>query len=489
MKIVQTKPMALVRSAVKKYVEFISPTYGPAGKKILIATNPYQIKAVDDGHEASKEFELENEFENAVVSYVKETTEHMNARIGDGRATSVILLGAITESVLKDLDSPLASKNNNYQAKVLEIKKGTEEAIESIKSKAKEVKTKGELYKVAHNSSNDDEIATLVSDTVFKIGVDGLLAVEDSQSINTEVEIVEGLELDKGLASPYLMTAEGEGVIMDAHLLMFNKHLDSFDEVAPFLKTLIDNNIRSFVFIADSFSDSFLQSLIIAKVKGIFNSLAIECPGYGENKGETLKDIALITNGKVIDTNAVSMSEVTIDYVGSAKKVVAKNTKTIIIGGAGSKEDIKAKVKSLKDSLKDKTVYEKSTIEKRIAVLEGGMALIKVGAVTESEQKAKKGKVSDAVHATRIAFKHGVVKGGGKTYSELKTSSPILNEALKAPLKQLEENGKEFLDDNVTDPAGVLIASLETASSIARGLLSIGGIVTMKRKKEKEIEF
>ncbi len=489
MKIVQIKPLKTVRSAVEKYVEFISPTYGPAGKKILIATNPFQVKAADDGHEASKEFELENELENAVISYVKETTEHINSRVGDGRATAVILMGAIVEGVLEGLDNPLTTKSN-YHAEVHEIKKGTEEAIETIKSKAKEVKTKPDLYKVALNSSNDEEIAKLVSDTVFKIGVNGLLSVEDSQSVNTEVEIVEGMELDKGLASPYLMTSEGEGSLNDPYIIIFNKHLDSFNELVPLINVCKTANNGNIVVIAESFSESVLQNLIIARVKGLIAPLAIECPGYGENKAETFKDIALITGGQVIDTTTQKIEDITIEFFGKAKKVTARKNKTTIIGGQGSKIDIAYRVTQLKDSLSEKSRYEKDMIEKRIAVLEGGIALIKVGAVTESEQKSKKGKVSDAVHATRIAFRDGVVKGGGKTYSELKTSSPILNKALQEPLNCLISNGKEFLDDNVTDPAGVLIASLETASSIARGLLSLGGIVTNKRKKEdKEIDF
>lgn len=496
MKIVQTKPYKTVLSAVTKYNEFISPTYGPAGKRLLIATNPYQVKAADDGHEGSKEFELENEFENAVIEYVKETTEHINSHVGDGRATAVILMSAIVKEVLEVVTSPLfdPKKPINFHKQAVEVKEATKEAIQKIRDKAKTIKTEAELYKVALNSYNNSEIAKLVSETIYKIGVNGQITIEDSQSVNTTVEKVSGIELEKGIASPYLKTDENGATMLNPKIAVFGKRIESFSEIAEVVKDNVNNPL---MFIAESFSDEVLDGLAILKQKGMLvptgtgqqglirvNSIAVEAPGFGENRQDNLKDIALITGAQIIN----GKEELDALY-GSADKVVCLKNKTTILGGKGDKKSITEQITALQESIETKSNFEKDQTNKRIAVLGGGIAIIKVGAVTEKEQSTKKGKVSDAVNATKIAFKDGVVKGGGKTYSEIKTKSTILNNALKAPLKQLEENGVEFLDDNVTDPAGVLIASLETASSIACELIEFGGIITNKRKEEKEANF
>jgi chaperonin GroEL len=486
MKIVQPKSLQNIVRTVKEYVDFIAPTYGPAGKKILIALSPFNIKAVDDGHEAAKEYELENEFSNSVISYIREATEKTNSRVGDGTTTAAILTGAIVAEATKDIDDPLVKMT--VHGKIKEIEKGTREAIDKIREKSKTIKTKQELYKVAYNSYNNDEVATLISDTLFKIGQDGLLSIEDSHSVQTEVEMIEGLELDKGIMSPYLVnTDKDEGVLINPQVLVINKKIDTFLEIAPVLKNIIESGKKDICIVADTVSEDVLRSCIMNKIKGSFSPLIIEAPGFGDAKLDSLKNIAAVTGATVIDPSILKIEDIKPEHIGIAKKVICKKDKTLIFGG--SQASIDKRVKELEKELKHTVIqFQKEKIEKLIAALKGGIALIKVGAKTENEQKAIKAKVEDAVNATKIAFKDGIVKGAGLTYSELKTSSPLLNAALKAPRKQLEENGKEYLQDNVTDPAGVLIAALETASSIACGLLSISGIITMKRKKEdKEI--
>lgn len=484
MKIVQNKPLLTISRAINEYVDFISSTYGPAGKKILIALSDYNTKAIDDGYEASKEYELENEFYNAVISYIKESTRKTNTRVGDGTTTAAILTGAIYNEVTGDLTDPM-NTNRNYHGKVVEIQSAIKEAIQQIKDKSKKVKTKQELYKIAYNSYNNEEIATLISDTLFKIGQDGMLVIEDSNSTVTHVEMVKGLEIDKGFVSPYLITnIDTEEVILhEPRVIIINKRLEVFDEIVGIIQKIVAEGKKEIMIVAEGFGDSLLNAIIMLKMKGICFPLLVEASGFGENRLESLRDIAAVTGSKVIDPKIIKIENLTPDYLGIAKKVTSKKDKTVIIGE--NDKEIPQRVKSIEKTLEITTnTFEKEKLQKRIASLKGGIALIRVGANTENEQQAIKAKVEDSVNATKVAFKDGIVKGAGKTYAEIKTSSIILNNALKVPQNKLKENGEEYLDENVTDPTGVLIAALETGGSIACGLLEIGGIITVKRKKE-----
>lgn len=486
MKITQSDTKQTILRALKKYADLLLPTYGPAGKKVLIATNEFNLKAADDGQAASVEIEFENEFENAVALYIRESTEKTNSRVGDGTTTSVVLTKAIVDEVTKDSDNPLLSKNN-YHREVVEIEKATKEAVEYIKNKAQKVETADELFKVAYNSYNNELVARLIADTLFKIGKDGVLAIEDSQTATTEVEFVEGVELEKGYASPYLVNSPKEEVILHEPLfLLVNERLERFGDMVPLLKKVFGaSNKKEIVIVADGFGEDFLGQMIVNKISGFFSPLLVEIPGFGDTKLENLKNIAAVVNAKVFDPKTNKLADATVEDLGTAKKVVSRKDKTIIVGG--DEQKIKERVNVLEEQLgRETNKFNKERLQKTVASLRGGIALIKVGANTENEQKSVKMKVEDAVNATKVAFKDGVVVGGGKTFAEVETSSQLLNQALKAPLKQLEENGKEFLDENVVDPAGVLIAALETASSIACGLLEMGGIIATKRKEEKE---
>ena len=480
MKIINTKPLPTILSAIRKYLEYITPTYGPAGKKILISTG-FSTHAVDDGQIASKEFEIEDEFENAVIEYVKEATNKTNSRVGDGTTTSAILTGAIVSETLKDIENPFIPLNFHTTAK--EIQKASQEAIDKIKKSAKKIETKKELQAIAYNSFNDEKTANIIAETLFTIGKDGVVAVEDSQTAETEVEIVKGLEIEKGILSPYLVnTDKGEAVLKNPAVILVNKRIDTFLEMLPLLKRLFEAGRKEFVIIADGFSQNALDNLVVNHIKGAFQVIALEIPTG--DKLENLRDIASVVGGQIIDQE-VTFESIQIDELGTASKIVSGKDSTTFIGGKGN---VNARVTQLKaQSPKDN--HSKDKLTRRIASLLGGIAVIKVGANTDNEQKAIKAKVEDAVNATRIAFKDGVVKGGGKALL-VKTSSDILNKALTAPRKQLEDNGIELLDDNVIDPVGVLVAAIETSVSIACGLITMGGIVANKRKKEdKEDKF
>lgn len=485
MKIIQPNSRKSIASAVKKYAEMIVPTYGPAGKQVLIATNQFSLKAADDGHAASVEVELENEFENAVVMYMREATEKTNSRVGDGTTTSVILTKAIIDQVMTDDQNDPFNAKTNYLKEVREIQKASQEAVEYIKNKSTKVETSEELYAVAYNSYNNETVARLIAETLFKIGRDGVLVIEDSRSSTTEVELVEGVEIEKGYASPYLINTDKETVVMNApSFLLVEERLERFADVVPLLKEVFSKT-KDIVIVADSFGEDFLANTIMNKIRGTFSPLLIEAPGFGEGKSESLKNLAAVVGATIFDGKTKKLSSATLADLGTAQKIVSKKDKTVIVGG--NEVTIAKRIVVLQGQLAETTqVFNRERLEKTIASLTGGIALIKVGANTENEQKSVKMKVEDAVNATKVAFKDGVVTGAGKTFSEIETSSVLFNAALKAPRKQLEENGKEFLDENVSDPAGVLVAAIETASSIACGLLSMGGIIVTKRKEEKE---
>ncbi len=483
MKLTTNSPQKVILSAVRQYVDFLAPTYGPTGKKILIVENEMNHKAVDDGRMSSQAFEIRDEFENAVVKYIKETTEKTYQRVKDGTTTSALLMGAIIEEAFKNVDNELVE--TDYHGLTLSLRKGLEEAVKKIEASGKKIKTKEELYDIALNSFNSEPIAKLVADTVFKIGKDGVIAIEDSQAMDTTVEIVQGLELNKGFASPYLINTQHNHVIVKNPLvLLVNKRIELFNEVVPVLKQVMEAK-RQIVIVAEGFGEGLINSVIAQKFmsQGNFNPLLIETPGYGD-KLESLKDISVITGANIVD-KALTLDKVTMDDLGQVESVDSTKDKTTILGG--KKADLKAYVENLKGTANDKFAQEK--LDKRIASLLGGIAVIKVGAYTENEQKYIKAKLENCVNATQLAFKEGVTAGAGKTYESIKTSSELLNNALKAPRKQLEKNGKAYLDDNVVDPTGVLIAGLETAVSIASGLITMGGISTEQRKRDKDGNF
>lgn len=483
MKITNSKPEQIILSAVRQYVAFLAPTYGPTGKKTLIVESEFNHKAVDDGRMTSQSFEIKDELENAVIQYIKETTEKTYQRVKDGTTTAAILMGAIVEEVFKDLDNEL--KETDYHGITLELKKGLEEAVKQIEKSGKKIKTKEELQAIAFNSFNNTDISKLIAETVFKIGKDGVISIEDSQSVDTIVEVVQGLEVSKGYASPYLINTPDNRVVVKSPLvLLVNKRIDQFSEIVPILKQVIEQK-RQLAIFAEGFGEGLINSVIAQKFvsQGNFNPLLVEIPGFGTGKLETLNDIGVIVGGKVVDERIqLTLESITIGDLGQADSVESTKDKTIILGG--KKADLKTYIEKLRVPANNK--FDQEKLDKRVATLLGGIAVIKVGGYTENEQKWAKAKIENAFNATQLAFRDGVTAGAGLTFNTIETSSPVLNKALSAPRKQLEKNGKKYLDKGTTDPTGVLIAGLETAVSIASGLITLGGISVVKRKKEKD---
>lgn len=480
MKLTSSKPQEIILSAVKKYVEFIAPTYGPAGKKILIVANEFTHEAVDDGKRSSQAFELENELENAVIQFIKETTQKGK----DGTTTAGLIMGNIILEAFKDLKNDFC--DTDYHGMAQSLKKGLNEAIKAISKASRKIKTKDELYTIAYNSYNNETIAKLIADTIFTIGKDGVLSVEDSKGTDTTVEVVSGLEIPKGYASPYLVNQEDKVILDNPAILLVNKKINLFNEIALILKDTVAQGLKDIVIIAEGFGDDVIIKCLGYRMQGIFRPLLIETPGYGDRL-ENLQDIACIIGAKVVDDKLLNLKDVKTSDLGKCDIIKSTKDKTIILGGTGKTKDY---IQTLKNQLEASTNnFEKDKLTKRIAVLSGGIAVIKVGAYTENEQKGIKTKVENAVNSTQIAFKGGVVEGAGKSLMDIKTSSELLNHALQAPRKQLEVNGLKYLDENTFDPTDVVITALESAISIAHGLLTLGGIVVPKREKKDKVEY
>jgi len=459
----------IVKSAVDQLVDFIKPTFGPSENRIVISDD-YKYSALDDGVSIAKDFELENEFENAIIKLVKEASQKTNDRVGDGTTGSLIILQELLNNPSKDL------------------KDAVSEAKEQLLKMVKKVETKEELKNVALVSYNNPEIAKVVSDIVFKVGPDGVITVEEGNGLETTSEVVNGLRFERGFVSPYMISdfERMETILVKPYVVISNSKITTAQEIMPILEKIMKSGRKDFLIISEEIEGEALALLIVNKIKGVFNAVAVKAPGFGDHT-ELLEDIAILTDGQVIsEEKGLKLSSVGLDLLGEADKVVINKDSTTIIGGKGN---VEKRIEHLKSQLeKIESEYEKGKLQERIAKLSGGIAVIKVGAPTESAMKTLKYKVEDSVNATKLAFKSGVVKGAGQALLEIKTSNESLNDALKAPARVLKENiegsKKTFNpDESIVDPVEVLIAAIESAASIASLLISTKGIIVEVKEK------
>lgn len=489
MRITTSEPRFHIKSAVKAYFDLIKTTYGPAGKQVLIV-DEYSVKSVDDGKMASQDFELENEFENAVIKYIKEVTDKTEKRVGDGTTTSVILMHALVDALLPDDDpTSLIATNINVARETQNVRKAVKEAISQIESQAKKIKTEKELYDVVFNSCNNKEIAALISKTLFKLGQNGAFSVEESKGMVTEAVFTEGMEIERGYVSPYFINKGMEVELQNPKLLLVNQKLDNLIEIAPVIQKIVEGGTNNIVIVADDFSEEVINFFVVNKLRGIINPLLVKSPGYGDFKAKYMQDLAVLTGATVMASFVNQFKDFIPEWAGNVELVRSKKDSTLFIGGKGKKKDIEAHVKKIRSEASDAQQMDKERNEKRIAQLTDGVAVLKIGAPTENELKTLKAKAEDAVNAGKVALQGGIVRGGGETFAAIQTSSKILNEVLQSPKQQLEENGKEFLDSKTFDPALVQIAALETAVSIALGLVNTGGIIAVQREEKEKNNY
>ena len=490
-----------ILSTVKKAASFVKPTFGPSSNKVLISKMTHRL-CVDDGVQILRDLELPDPVENAILKEVRETSIKTNDRAGDGTTGSFILLEAIIKAV-----SDLTSRDGRKIEK--ELKRGLEDAKKQLLALAKPVKTKAELEKVARISFDDPKVAALISDSMFKLGKDGVLTVDRSGTMETFIEMTDGVKIANGYVSPYMVTnpQRMEGVIEKPYILLTDYRLTEAADVIGVMNKLAEKNIRNLVLICEHIEGSALATAIVNKVQGQFNLIAVNAPAEGD-RTVFLEDIALLTGAKLFsEKKGDKLEEATLEDLGRAGRFIAKRTESVIVSPKAKKSVLASATKSIRAAMKAaQSEKEKNELKTRLARFSNKVAVIKVGAATENEEKALRYKVEDAINAVQCAFRGGVVAGGGFALASLHTSSPLLNAALQRPRIQLAENvGCEVVEDarkgdalnvvtgelgefrkvGVMDPVEVLLAAVESAVSIAGVLVTCHGIIVEEPPKPK----
>lgn len=498
--IVTKDTFEIIQSAINKAVNLVKPTYGPSSNKVIISKVLHKM-VVDDGVQIARDIELEDPLENAVWTEAKNTAIRTNDRVGDGTTGALIMLQAIINEVGK-------TTRRDGRKIEKELKKGLADVKEQLLAVAHPIKTLTELEKVARISFDDEHISKVIAGAWFQLGKDGVLTVDRSGTMETFSDITDGIKLDRGYISPYMVTnpERMEAVIEKPYILITDYRLTEANDVLPIMNALIQKGINNLVIIAENIEGAALATLIVNKMQGKFNTTAICAPSNGENRSIVLEDIALMTGAKVFsEKKGDKLETVTLANLGRAERFTAKSDGSVIVGPRGKKADILTAISDLNSAIARETNERtRNDLRVRLARLSGKVAVIRAGAATEQEEKALRYKIDDAIHAVHSAFKGGVVPGAGTALASLETSSPILNAALKAPFKQLKENvgleehrelkkgeainvvtGKtgKFIEVGVMDPVEVLIAGVESAVSIASLLVTASGMIVEKPKE------
>ncbi len=519
-----------VRAKIKKGVDIlaktVSVTLGPRGRNVVLDRKFGSPLITKDGVTVAKEIDLEDPYENMGAQMVREVAEKTSDEAGDGTTTATVLAQAIVSEGVKNVTAganPMALKRG--------IDKAAAAVIESIKKLASPIKGKEEIKAIATISANNDSvIGQLLSDAMEKVGKDGVITVEESSTTKTELEVVEGMQFDRGYISPYFITDADrmEVVLKDPLILIYEKKISSVKEVAPLLEQVVGIG-APLLLICEEVEGEALAVLVVNKIRGTFQAAAIKAPGFGDRRKAMLEDIAILTGGKFISEDiGVKLENVDLSMLGKAKRVVIDKDNTTIIDGAGKKAAVKERCELIKKQIdKSDSSYDKEKLQERLAKLSGGVALIKVGATTETEMKEKKARVEDAFHATKASVEEGVVAGGGvalvrslkaldslKLEGDEKVGAEIIRRAIQEPLRKiasnagfdasvvigkvLEEKGNfgfnaysgeygDLVEQGIIDPAKVVRKALENASSIAGLILTTEtGIVEKPKDKDEE---
>jgi chaperonin GroEL len=503
-------------AGVNKLADAVKYTIGPRGRNVVLGQSYGSPVITNDGVTITEEIELKDKVENIGASIVKEVASKANEAAGDGTTTATLLARAIIVEGLKNVTAgadPLSLKRG--------VLKGKEAVVEHLKKESKKITKKEEIAQVAIISAEDEELGNLIAEVVEEAGKDGVVTVEESRTFGLEKEVVKGLQLDNGYVSPYMVTdAERmESVFDDPHILITDKKISSVSEIVPILEKLAQGGQKNLVIIADEIEGEALATLVLNKLRGAFNTLAIKAPGFGDKKKETLKDIAAVCGGQVISEEVgLKLENTEVAMLGMARKVTASKDKTIITEGRGNKKDLERRIEQIKREIDASTSdYEKESLQKRLAKLAGGVAVIKVGALTEIEQKARQHKAEDALSATRAAIEEGIVAGGGvsliralegleklKLKGDEATGAAILRKALEAPIRQIAENAgvdgsvvvqkvkeqegsfgfnaktlvyEDLIKAGIVDPTKVVRSALENATSAAAMFLTTECVV------------
>jgi len=523
------------RNALKNGIDTssyaVKITLGPRGRTVALDKGYGGPTITNDGVSIAKEITLRDKFENMGAEIVKEVASKTNDIAGDGTTTSVVLLHGLVEEGMKHTEVGLSAMGVRAG-----IEEATAEAVLALKGLAKKIQNDEEIRQVATISAESESIGTIIADTIKEVGKDGVVTVEESQSLGIEKEVVEGLEFDKGYVSAYMVTNSErmEASYKDPLILITDKKISSVQEVLPMLEKVAQSGKRDLVIIAEDVDGEALTTFVVNKLKGTFNVLAVKAPGYGDRKKEMLQDIAVMTGGQVISEDmGVKFENATLDMLGKASRVVATKDSTIIVGGKGNKKEIEARIAQLRTQVKNtESKFDRENLEKRLAKLTGGVAIIRVGAATGTEMKYLKLKIEDAVNATKAAIEEGIVAGGGsafvkaaqkvsESFEKRKNSMSeahrvgyeVVLKSLEMPLRQIAHNagadsgvivqavkaGKgnagydavtnEMVPDmiaaGIIDPVKVTRTCLERAASAAAMLLTTEVAIAEEPKDEK----
>jgi len=513
-----------ILAGVEKLSAAVTSTLGPSGRNVILDKKFGSPQITKDGVTVAKEIELADPFENMGAQMVKEVASKTNDVAGDGTTTATLLAEAIYREGLKNITAganAMFLKNG--------IDKATGAVVDAIAKLSKKVKSADEITQVATLSANgDEEVGKIISEAMDKVGKDGTITVEEAKTLETTLDVVEGMQFDKGYLSPYFVTdpEEMECVLENPYLLLFEKKISNLQELLPVLQNVAKSG-RPLMIIAEDVEGEALATLVVNKLRGSFQVCAVKAPGFGDRRKAILQDIACLTGGQLISEDlGIKLENVGLEMLGRAKKVTVDKDNTTIVEGLGKAADIKARVDQIKKQIEETTSdYDREKLQERLAKLAGGVAIIKVGAATEAAMKEKKDRVDDALHATRAAVEEGIVPGGGvalircqkaidslKLDGDEKVGAGIIARAIEAPLRKLVDNaGQEaalvianvkkatgtngynvrtgeyadLMKCGVVDPAKVTRSALQNAASIAGLLLTTDCMVTdLPEKKE-----
>ena len=506
-----------LEEGVNKLANTVRVTLGPKGRNVVLDKSYGAPLITNDGVTIAKDIELEDKFENMGAQLVKEVATKTNDVAGDGTTTATVLAQAMVNAGMKNLAAganPIVLRRG--------MKKATECAVEAIAKMSEKVTGKDQIAKVASISAGDAEVGQMVADAMEKVSNDGVITIEESKTMKTELDLVEGMQFDRGYISAYMATDmdKMEAVLDNPYILITDKKISNIQEILPLLEQIVQSGAKLLI-IAEDVEGEALTTLIVNKLRGTFNVVAVKAPGYGDRRKEMLKDIAILTGGQVISEElGLELKDATMDMLGRAKSVKVQKENTVIVDGEGEKSAIEARVAQIRAQIDETTSdFDREKLQERLAKLAGGVAVIKVGAATETEMKEAKLRMEDALNATRAAVEEGVISGGGSAYihaskevkkltetlvGDEKTGAEIILKALEAPLYHISANaglegsviinkvresevGTGFdalngeyvnmIDAGILDPAKVTRSALQNATSVASTLLTTESVV------------
>ena len=510
---------------VNKLADTVKVTLGPKGRNVVLDKNYGAPLITNDGVTIAKEIELDDSFENMGARLVKEVSTKTNDVAGDGTTTATVLAQAMVKEGVKNVAAggdPMAIKRG--------IDKAVEEAVKGIKEISSPVNGKEDIARVASISANNKEIGNLIADAMEKVSKDGVITIEESKTSDTYVDVVEGMQFDKGYISPYMVTDTDkmEAIIDNPYILLTDKKISNIQEILPLLESLMQQSGK-LVIVCEDIEQEALSTIILNKLRGVLNVVAVKAPGYGDRRKEMLEDMAILTGGEVISSDlGMELKDVQIEQLGRAKQVKDQKENTIIVDGSGDKAKIEERVKQLKNLIEEtKSEFDKEKLQERLAKIAGGVAVIQVGAATEIEMKDKKLRIEDALSATKAAVEEGIVAGGGTAYVNVvpkveklastleedeKLGAKIVLNALEEPIKQIARNAglepavilekvknsedgigfdastEKYVDmkkEGIVDPTKVTRSAIQNASSVASMILTTESLVTEKKEPKE----